>query len=301
MDTTKQCNRCKQTKCMTQFNIKKNKTRDKICTICLEKQKNIPKCEHNISKNKCRKCMSLKQLIRYTLRTMINHGKHADIKYKRYNKEKHVNLSYLKNMLVTKYINMNCYYCCKKMSFNPQDKYDLITLERIDNDIGHVQSNVQFCCLICNKSKIGTTSKCTLCYHHIVQDKCVLCNKSTEQKQCCRCKQHKPVHQFKQQKFGDLNKQCKPCSEKEAIYITCIHNKYKHNCTSCSPHLFCKHNKYKIRCRHCMPPETLIPFTFKNMIRGAKHSDNNKSMFDEVHFINIEFLKELLHILILCL
>ena len=32
------------------------------------------------------------------------------------------------------------------MDFKPDEKKDLITIERLDNKIGHIKSNCEFCC-----------------------------------------------------------------------------------------------------------------------------------------------------------
>ena len=90
---------------------------------------------------------------------MVRSGKYYDKRKLLLNKKHCIDFQFLKNLLDTKYKDMKCYYCTKKMSFQPDDQNNLITIERLSNDAGHNKDNVQFSCFQCNCRQIMSKHK----------------------------------------------------------------------------------------------------------------------------------------------
>ena len=65
-----------------------------------------------------------------------------------------IDLPFLETKLLD-YPDLECYYCKKVMEFNPTNRKNLVTIERLNNSIGHIKSNCEFCCLNCNAKKIS--------------------------------------------------------------------------------------------------------------------------------------------------
>ena len=87
---------------------------------------------------------------------MVRSSRQNDKKYNRLDENNFIDLPFLYTKLEDyKQEDMNCYWCKKIMNFNPEDKKDLITIERLDNKIGHIKSNCEFCCYYCNIKKIS--------------------------------------------------------------------------------------------------------------------------------------------------
>eukprot|EP00121_Abeoforma_whisleri_P001751 Awhi_evm1s1562 len=125
----------------------KHKSQCKECGgsgICIhDKQKSHCKecggsqiCIHNKSKSECKDCMNLEQQIRYTLKQMIKTSKRADNRKEILDYNTFIDLSFL-YVLLEDYPDMRCYYksCNTIMEFNPDNKDDLITIERKENII----------------------------------------------------------------------------------------------------------------------------------------------------------------------
>jgi hypothetical protein len=105
-------------------------------------------CPHKKIKKNCKKC---NEPIKITISNMINHSKTNDKKYDRYDANNFIDKCFLEG-LVEEY--PNCYYedCQIELQYvKYQD--DLATIERLDNNIGHIKSNCVICCLKCNNMK----------------------------------------------------------------------------------------------------------------------------------------------------
>jgi hypothetical protein len=84
---------------------------------------------------------------------MIISSRRSD-KFKDMLDENHfIDMCFLKTKL-NDYPDLKCYHCKQTMSFNPDNRQNLITIERMDNSIGHIKSNCEFCCLLCNNKKL---------------------------------------------------------------------------------------------------------------------------------------------------
>lgn len=47
-----------------------------------------------------------------------------------------------------------CFYCGTETQFKEYNE-TLISIERLNNDIGHIKSNCVLCCLSCNRKQVG--------------------------------------------------------------------------------------------------------------------------------------------------
>ena len=83
----------------------------------------------------------------------VNGYKNQDVKKKVYNEEKMIRYEdVIEKLVISK---LRCYYCrkdCMLMYENIREMNQW-TLDRIDNDIGHLKENVVICCLKCNLKK----------------------------------------------------------------------------------------------------------------------------------------------------
>lgn len=184
-DNKKKCARCKINKDIMCFNIKKNDNICKICEDCNKKRRlnqekciHLKKCgfclvcsksalcEHDRQKAFCKICFGTQicphsnylqtckmcgDSIKITIKNWIYGCKQKDQKNGLYNEINIVDKPFLKN-LVIKY--PMCYYDdCKRVLQYKEYNKDLSTIERLNNDIGHVKSNCVICCLKCNLRK----------------------------------------------------------------------------------------------------------------------------------------------------
>ena len=115
-------------------------------------------CPHGKFPHTCRQCLDNESVIKYTFRKMIFSSRNCDKKYNRLDEDHFIDMPFL-YIKMTDYPNLECYHCKKNMSFKPEKKIDLITIERLNNKIGHIKSNCEFCCLDCNLKKISNKLK----------------------------------------------------------------------------------------------------------------------------------------------
>lgn len=88
---------------------------------------------------------------------MNYNAKSEDIKYNRYDEENHVDKDFIINQIVLQH--NECIYCNKIMNLGGKAlNNDLCTIERIDNDIGHIKDNCVLACLNCNRKRNNTYS-----------------------------------------------------------------------------------------------------------------------------------------------
>jgi hypothetical protein len=162
--TLKQCKRCREIRLIQahkhQCSHGKQKQKCKFCggsSICKHgKQKQKCKfcggsaiCQHRKQKYQCRNCC--KDVIKLTIRKMINNSKTKDIKYNKYDANNFIDKCFLE-MLMDE--SMNCHYCNIEMQLIEYND-TLCTIERKDNSIGHIKSNCVLACRKCNLSKVG--------------------------------------------------------------------------------------------------------------------------------------------------
>jgi len=181
------CSSCKMNMTLDKFTKKRDDTYQKTCDECLQKRRARVannKCEHdrqqyecvdcdgggvcehrlrrdrcrdcngssfcvhNIRKHECKRCSDP---LKITIKNMIRGSKQTDKKYNRYDPVNLVDYCFLENLLED--YSHCCYTDCNVALQIVEYQDDLATIERLDNDIGHIKSNCVICCMKCNHMK----------------------------------------------------------------------------------------------------------------------------------------------------
>jgi len=123
-------------------------------SICQHgRQKNLCKecggasiCEHNRIRNTCKECMSHEQKIEYIQKKMIYSSRHHDKEYNRYDADNFIDKCFLEGLFED---SENCHYCGVEFTYNEKIA-TFVTIERLNNSIGHIKSNCVLACWDCN-------------------------------------------------------------------------------------------------------------------------------------------------------
>lgn len=126
--------------------------------ICPEHNRHIDYClKCNIGKYVCAHqkrfdyCKSCGDAQKITIEQMIKHSKFSDKKKQLYNANDFIKKQFIKSLMQQ---SMQCHYCdCVMQLTNYSDT--LCTIERLDNSIGHIESNCVLACRKCNYSRVG--------------------------------------------------------------------------------------------------------------------------------------------------
>lgn len=129
--------------------ICKHGNQKQLCKICKEEGTGGEDiCEHNTHIYYCKICSDAKKI---TIKNMISHSKQADKKYNKYDEFHHIDKDFLEGLL-DKYT--HCYYDDCNVELQIMTRQDnMATIERLDNNIGHIKSNCVICCWKCNLMK----------------------------------------------------------------------------------------------------------------------------------------------------
>ena len=160
------CSRCRTYRFPSQFFNDKGRTM-KTCQVCRDKEKitrEKNKCEHGRQKSyckdcggtsicqhgkirsTCRDCMDDEQKIEFIKKNMISSSRQSDKKYNRYDANNFIDHCFLTGLFED---STNCYYCSVEFTYN--ERCDtLVTIERLNNSIGHIKSNCVLACWHCN-------------------------------------------------------------------------------------------------------------------------------------------------------
>jgi hypothetical protein len=173
------CNLCNKTKTPNEFTVNKSGKLYKTCEECRVKQRcecNIRKqsckihgnshcgcgihkhsckihgnpnhfCECNILKHKCKKCCE--DPIKLTVKNWLVNNKKTDEKTGRYIPELIINEKELYELI---YEQTCCIYCGLENDFRDSGPTG-VSIERIDNDIGHNMWNCTIACQSCNRAR----------------------------------------------------------------------------------------------------------------------------------------------------
>ena len=106
-------------------------------------------CPHQRLKENCRECNDALIL---TIQRFINGSKQSDKKYNRFDIANFIDNDFCK--LLIEECNDKCCYCNCDLEYI-KFGFNLISIERIDNTIGHIKSNVKIACYHCNIKKVG--------------------------------------------------------------------------------------------------------------------------------------------------
>ena len=126
--------------------IKKDVSKNEIVHL----QKN---CEKWVNMLYLNESFEQDKLIIKSFKRKLNGYKSQDVKKKRYDVEKFITYDELVEKLVIS--KLLCHYCRGKCTIITEKKRDETqwTLDRVNNDIGHYNSNVVISCLKCNLQK----------------------------------------------------------------------------------------------------------------------------------------------------
>ena len=106
-------------------------------------------CEHNCVKSECRMCGDI---IKKTIRRFIHDSRSADKNNNCFDIFNFIDKNFCKLLIESS--NNKCCYCDCELELIHYGN-NLITIERINNSIGHIKSNVKIACLKCNISRVG--------------------------------------------------------------------------------------------------------------------------------------------------
>jgi len=106
-------------------------------------------CEHNRRKDRCRECGDV---IKKTITRFINGSKNTDKIHNRLDIVNFIDKDFCK--LLIEESNSKCCYCCVELDYIHFNN-NMITIERIDNTLGHIKSNVKIACFYCNSTHVG--------------------------------------------------------------------------------------------------------------------------------------------------
>jgi len=103
-------------------------------------------CDHNRLRNTCKECMSHEQKIEYIQKKMIYSSRHHDKEYNRYDADNFIDKCFLEGLFED---SENCHYCGVEFTYNEKIA-TFVTIERLNNSIGHIKSNCVLACWDCN-------------------------------------------------------------------------------------------------------------------------------------------------------
>ena len=149
-NTNIKCSNCKRITNISDF--EKNGKLLKTCIKCrmsFIKSQNKNKCIHKKQNNHCKICGDE---IKITISNMIRASKHSDKRYNRYDNTNFIDKCFLKNLFEDS--ENKCFYCKCQLQYIIRQP-NLATIERLDNNIGHVKSNCVIACYQCNVSRGG--------------------------------------------------------------------------------------------------------------------------------------------------
>jgi len=176
--------RCPKCKCFRfEIDFLKNDRRLKTCIKCRENSRRYKlkiKCPHDRQKQKCRDCICEHNRLKYqcidcggsdvckhklqrqwcktcsgpvkvSIQGWIMNSKQSDKKRNHFDADRFIDKCFLKE-LIKDY--PNCYYCKVKLQYIDNND-TLSTIERLNNNIGHIKSNCVLACRKCNFTKVG--------------------------------------------------------------------------------------------------------------------------------------------------
>jgi len=110
-------------------------------------------CQHNKQKYQCKLCNNP---IDVTIKNMIHHSRRTD-KYKNlFDELNFIDYSFVKNLIDN--CDNKCHYCQCELQYTYYN-HTLGTIERLNNNLGHIKSNCVIACKNCNCTKVGNSLK----------------------------------------------------------------------------------------------------------------------------------------------
>ena len=108
-------------------------------------------CQHKILERKCKKCSD--EPLKIVIKRFISGSRTADKKRNHLDIVNFIDPHFCK--LLIDESNDKCCYCDCDLQYIDYAP-NLITIERIDNNLGHNKNNVKIACLHCNIKKVGS-------------------------------------------------------------------------------------------------------------------------------------------------
>ncbi len=105
-------------------------------------------CEHKLRRSQCKQCVDPQKVV---IDLWLRHSKHCD---KLRNQETNITHEFCAK-IITESAN-KCCYCAVELQMLERTA-NLITIERIDNRIGHVIGNCRVACFHCNSANVGSS------------------------------------------------------------------------------------------------------------------------------------------------
>ena len=103
-------------------------------------------CTHGRQRSQCKECMNDEQKIEFIQKTMISHSRQSDKKKGRYDADNFIDKCFLEGLFED---SQKCHYCDVEFTYNELcDTF--VTIERLNNSIGHIKSNCVLACWECN-------------------------------------------------------------------------------------------------------------------------------------------------------
>ena len=87
-----------------------------------------------------------------TIKNMVSNSRTADKLRNQYDANTHIDILFIESLIED--YGTDCYYCNKETQFKEFSR-NLISIERINNNIGHSKANCVLCCLNCNNARVG--------------------------------------------------------------------------------------------------------------------------------------------------
>jgi len=149
MNTTKECNSCKETKSFTEFHTKLVNSKRYLrpnCSQCdsTKRTERLRRNGQTPARKEAWKRYEAKRKIRRTSKSPVEVAHWICEDSKKSAKKRGI-MHDLDEIVIAKFIELGCIYCGEK---------DLrITLDRIDNDRGYTMDNVKPACIRCNYAR----------------------------------------------------------------------------------------------------------------------------------------------------
>jgi hypothetical protein len=103
-------------------------------------------CEHGKIRSYCKECMNDEQKIEFIKKSMISNSRSNDKKKDRYDANNFIDHCFLTGLFED---STNCHYCSVEFTYNELCN-TFVTIERLNNSIGHIKSNCVLACWHCN-------------------------------------------------------------------------------------------------------------------------------------------------------
>tara|TARA_R110000803_G_scaffold186633_1_gene248996 strand:- start:268 stop:894 length:627 start_codon:yes stop_codon:yes gene_type:complete len=105
-------------------------------------------CDHDKIRSRCKDCMTTEQKIEFIQKNMIRSSRNSDKKKDRYDANNFIDKPFLEGLFED---SAGCHYCSIDFTYNKRID-TLVSIERLDNNIGHIKSNCVLACCKCNNS-----------------------------------------------------------------------------------------------------------------------------------------------------